>query len=172
MQTCFSLGEDRAKQETYEALNFRLVHSYVRSTKYMLDSAQNLPNNTKFNSTRKIVIYTYGYTESFETDSPQAMITAYLQRDDFNIIIFDWGNYSSGDYLKVAGSISKIAELYANALMKMFDNGLNINNLHLVGHSLGAQISGSQFKANARKNLIKSGCFRFCWKNNLYIIQI
>lgn len=143
MQTCFSLQKDRAKQETYEALNFRLVHSYVENTKYLLENIKNLPNNKRFNSTRKIVIYTYGYTENFETDSPQAMIAAYLQRDDFNTIIFDWGNYSSGDYLKVAGSISKIADLYASALMKMFDNGLNINNLHLVGHSLGAQISGS-----------------------------
>jgi pimeloyl-ACP methyl ester carboxylesterase len=65
-------------------------------------------------------------------------VTAYLQRNDHNILFCDWGHYSRQFYFSVV-----LPELYdigvkiAKHLKEFFDAGGDVKKFHLVGHSLG-----------------------------------
>lgn len=45
------------------------------------------------------MIYIHGYTEGLQTKSVQTVISAYQKRNDTNILLLNWQNYSSGNYL-------------------------------------------------------------------------
>ena len=69
-------------------------------------------------------------------------IAAYLQRGLDNIVLLDWSAFSKGSYFQVASHAKVIAEQAAIALHKLVSAGLNVDSLHVVGHSLGAQVAG------------------------------
>jgi hypothetical protein len=96
--------------EDLRKLNFRLIYSLDKNVKYSLNKSSDILKDPKFNNNIKTVIYTSGYTETFTTASNQGIISAYLQRTDFNILIFDWGDYSNGNYLTVAHTTSQVFE--------------------------------------------------------------
>lgn len=45
------------------------------------------------------MIYIHGYTEGILTKSVQTVINAYQKRNDTNIFVLNWQNYSSGNYV-------------------------------------------------------------------------
>jgi hypothetical protein len=45
------------------------------------------------------MIYIHGYTEGLSTKSVQTVISAYQKRNDTNIFVLNWQNYSSGNYI-------------------------------------------------------------------------
>lgn len=45
------------------------------------------------------IVYACGFIESFQTLSVQTVINAYLTRkQEFNIFIIDWSDFSGGNY--------------------------------------------------------------------------
>lgn len=90
------------------------------------------------------MMYSYGFTESYRSTSTQTVLNAYLERGDHNLIVTDWQPYNSGNYLFEAIRNSyRVGEHYAVALNKLvMEDGLNIDEFHLVGHSLGGHLVG------------------------------
>ena len=70
------------------------------------------------------------------------LCTAYLQRGTNNIIILDWSALAFGNYVAVTLRIKDVAKFTAEALSKLVAKGLDVNTLHVIGHSMGAQIGG------------------------------
>lgn len=88
-------------------------------------------------------MYAYGYTEKYQSMSAQTIVGAYIERDDHNIIVIDWSNYSGGSYIFDAIPNSyKVGEIVGKTLLTMKDSGFNLENFHIVGHSLGGQLAG------------------------------
>ena len=67
---------------------------------------------------------------------------AYLSVGDYNIISIDWGDLESwANYPEAAARTKPVGE-YAATLVQIFaDLGL-LENVHVVGHSLGAHVAG------------------------------
>lgn len=58
-------------------------------------------------------------------------------------MILDYGELADGNYmLDAVVNAKQLGPVIAKILIGMFDNGLDINTFHLVGHSLGGQVSG------------------------------
>lgn len=76
-------------------------------------------------------------------------LTAYLTNKynkDHNVIIVDWGKLAGPllvDYSNVASKLKITGNRIAEFLLQLHDGiNLNLNKVHLVGHSLGAHVSG------------------------------
>ena len=62
---------------------------------------------------------------------------------DFNVIVTDWGHGALTDYQHAAANTHVVGAEIAQLLTHLHDNyGLRYTDVHLIGHSLGAQISG------------------------------
>lgn len=53
----------------------------------------------EFKLDRPTVIYAFDFLENHESISAQIIIDAYLQSDDHNILILDYGKFSGGNYI-------------------------------------------------------------------------
>lgn len=128
--------------------------------KFQLKFLPRLLELSSFNKSRPTAIYIHGYLASGINDaSSTAIRSAYVQRNDHNILTFDWSFYSRQLYgsfvvpqlnivisfivkpsLMIKYLIArfiKISESFAIYLKAFLETGYDIKNLHLVGHSLG-----------------------------------
>lgn len=111
--------------------------------KFELNEAQAILKHEKFQASKKTVLYIHGYLENSEVESIHVIVDAYLSRDDYNIVILDWGELADGNYmLDAVVNAKQLGPVIAKVLIGLFDNGLDINTFHLIGHSLGGQVSG------------------------------
>lgn len=67
---------------------------------------------------------------------------AFLNRRTHNVIAADWSVISKQNYVKVSLSARTVGETLARGIEQMVKAGLPWQKLHLVGHSMGAQICG------------------------------
>ncbi|KAI4491879.1 hypothetical protein M0804_003271 [Polistes exclamans] len=88
------------------------------------------------------VLYIHGFKEDVEKKSVSTVVCAYLERNDHNILAVDYRNISKLNYLEVKMNVRFVGYALALALNKMVVAGLNPNNLHIVGFSMGGQIAG------------------------------
>lgn len=89
------------------------------------------------------MLYGYGYTEKYTSNSTQTVVRSYIERGDHNIMVIEWSNYSGGSYLFEAIPNSyKVGEILGKVLLNMKSSGFNLNTFHLVGHSLGGHLVG------------------------------
>lgn len=52
-----------------------------------------------FDANRTTVLYIHGFQESPESESVHLFVDAYNRRDEHNLIVLDWSDGASGDYL-------------------------------------------------------------------------
>lgn len=110
---------------------------------FELDQAAAIMQHSEFRPEQKTAIYVHGYVESMAVESIHVIVDAYQRRGDHNIIILDWGSLAEGNYLLDAVINAKqLGPHVAGVLIGLFDGGLPIERFHLVGHSLGGQMSG------------------------------
>lgn len=89
------------------------------------------------------MLYGFGYTESYTTQSTQTVLNAFITRGGYNILVIDWAKYSKGNYLTDAiRNAYPVAAIIAANLLKMRDEGFDLENFYLVGHSLGCHLLG------------------------------
>ena len=102
----------------------------------------NLLNHKSFQLNRETVFLIHGWTESSKSESFDSMCKAYVERNDHNVVIVDWGQYSVGEYYFTIPKFTKISKIIGKHLVELFESGLNIQKFHCVGHSFGAHICG------------------------------
>ena len=67
--------------------------------------------------------------------------SAYLEAGDYNIICVDWGKLESINYFEAIALTKPVAEHTALLVKALKDIGM-FDNIHVVGHSLGAHVAG------------------------------
>lgn len=70
------------------------------------------------------------------------MFAAYLKHGDYNVIVIDWSNISCRPYLWASNQVKKVALYVAQLLNFLQRNGMNISEVIMAGHSLGAHVVG------------------------------
>ncbi|KAJ8670682.1 hypothetical protein QAD02_001941 [Eretmocerus hayati] len=67
---------------------------------------------------------------------------AYLRRDDHNVMSLDWRQVAARTYPTVVRKADAVGKALADSLNEMVYRGLPQDKIHIVGHSMGAQIAG------------------------------
>nr|XP_034835713.1 pancreatic triacylglycerol lipase-like [Maniola hyperantus] len=111
-------------------------HSY-----YRIQDAVSLLSDPTFERQKPTVIYVHGYVEVTSDESGATLVQAYITNGGFNILFLDWSNLAFGDYISVLFNIKPVGHEVGRAILRLLKQGLNIQGLHMVGHSMGAHVA-------------------------------
>ena len=111
---------------------------------FFAENITQILSHKHFDHSKPTVMYIFGWTRWLDpTDSSSILIiNAYLERGDYNVLVFDWSDYNLGLYRPVMAKMCQISRIYGRVLMKLFDKGLRTESFHCVGHSFGAHSCG------------------------------
>ncbi|XP_046617079.1 pancreatic lipase-related protein 3-like isoform X2 [Neodiprion virginianus] len=109
-------------------------------TEVMVGNAADLL--AKMDLNKSTVVFIFGWFGTTNWKNSQAVVTAYLERRDHNVLMLNWANIADKEYLYAARSIPGVGYTLATALNEWVTAGLNSSSIHLVGHSLGAHVCG------------------------------
>ncbi|XP_025155365.1 pancreatic triacylglycerol lipase-like isoform X2 [Harpegnathos saltator] len=109
----------------------------------LLDDLDNI-RNSFWDSKRPTRLITHGWHGNIDSVVCTLVRDAYLKAGDYNVILIDWQKAASYlIYWKSASSVPQVASRAALMLNFLEENaGLNPDTTKLIGHSLGAHISG------------------------------
>ncbi|XP_034831715.1 pancreatic triacylglycerol lipase-like [Maniola hyperantus] len=114
------------------------------SRQVLVNGNANSIRNSNYRGNRPTKVIAHGWN-SGGTSSLNAPITAaFLANADVNVIVLDWSRAAAGTYTLSVRAVPDVGRHLANFLQFLFSTaGGNWNNLHLVGHSLGAHVVGN-----------------------------
>lgn len=123
-------------------MNFVLQQDACNNESIPLTEANNLWNTSGFSPDRSTVIFITGWGSTIDSSNSGPVAKAFACRDDTNFVLLDAANYIRTFYTWSALNTEAIGRFVAEALLKL-DRRYVTRNVHLVGHSLGAQIAGA-----------------------------
>ncbi|CAH2076037.1 unnamed protein product, partial [Iphiclides podalirius] len=114
-----------------------------------LESPLALINSSCIDTQRVTKFFVHGYNRSSTNEECTGVMSAYISRGGVNTIVLDWGEEAKTGvmgvimgYFNAVKNTAIIGKQFADALLTLADAGLDFDKTHLVGHSLGAQVSG------------------------------
>ncbi|XP_018795054.1 PREDICTED: lipase member H-A isoform X1 [Bactrocera latifrons] len=127
--------------------------TFADSNIFNIDDYKSMLEDSNFSKTKNTVLYIHGYLEDADIESVHVIVDAYLQRNDVNLIVLDWGELANGNYMfDAVVNCKQLASVLARNLIAMFEMGLDIDKFHIVGHSLGGQMAGIIGREVYRRN--------------------
>lgn len=133
-------GQQQAKQRQ-TAVSWRSATKIIHSQEYPFDLAS--LEQCGFNASLKTRIIIGGYFAKEDEEWIDKVVRQWLLLEPSNIIKVSWADANRGLYHTAAYNsriVSRQLTLFLHYLDQLFH--LNLNRLHLVGHSLGAHIAG------------------------------
>ncbi|XP_075156351.1 phospholipase A1-like isoform X2 [Haematobia irritans] len=95
-----------------------------------------------FDIQKKVVIFVSGWTTDInETDNIEAMAKAYNCQGDYNFVYVNTSNFVQTLYSWSAFNTDAVGTFIGDGLVKLAKR-IPPGNIHLIGHSLGAQMAG------------------------------
>ncbi|KAL0274603.1 UNVERIFIED_CONTAM: hypothetical protein PYX00_002698 [Menopon gallinae] len=93
--------------------------------------------------------YVHGFTERAMGMSARTVKDAYLKRGTHNVIVVDWGGLSGFPYYAAAVKNTRVVGKYLAEFIRYLHNSgvVSIEDVHVIGFSLGAEVSGFAGKA-------------------------
>ncbi|XP_073816158.1 phospholipase A1-like [Musca autumnalis] len=129
------LSTNKVSFYLYTQSNPTTAHEITATTKSIDASPFNPKNPTR--------ITIHGWTSSKSDYVNSGIRSAYLNKGDYNMITIDWARARSIDYassvLAVPGAGQKIAAM-VDFLVTNY--GMKLEDLEIIGHSLGAHVAG------------------------------
>ncbi|XP_063706485.1 pancreatic triacylglycerol lipase [Culicoides brevitarsis] len=132
-----SIGEPKSIDEevtfwaaTHENPNFTQIH--INDT----DIGEKL--NTKL----PVAFIIHGWFDSAHRNWVKNIASAFLEHTKTNVVAVDWNRLALQEYTLAADSTEEVGEQVAKFITKLNDLGIPLKNVTLVGHSMGAHISG------------------------------
>ncbi|KAI2804432.1 Lipase [Blomia tropicalis] len=102
-----------------------------------------------YDPTKPTKFYTHGFIDSIKFGPyMEKMKDQHLELDDINFIIVDWSRANGPIYGQAVANTRTVGEMIATLIQQFIQyKGGNLTNFHLLGHSLGAHVSGFAGKA-------------------------
>ncbi|XP_001354610.2 vitellogenin-3 [Drosophila pseudoobscura] len=123
-------------------MNFQLQGACTK-TNFALTDAESMWKSPEFNPKKKVVILATGWTTTVNgSDTIDVLSKAYNCRGDVNFVAVDAARFVDTLYTWSAFNTEEIGENIAHGLVHLLDL-VPVENIHLIGHSLGAHIVGS-----------------------------
>lgn len=111
-----------------------------------LDIADNIRTDKPF----KFIIH--GWTDNADKGWYDDIKNSYLENGDYNVIGVDWSKPASALYPLSVQYTTEVGQYVGELIVDLYDTlKIPMENVHLIGHSLGAHISGYAGKY-AQKN--------------------
>lgn len=99
--------------------------------------------NSHFNIKKPTKVIVHGFLDYLMRPMPQSTKDRFLESEDVNVIIVDWGKIAKHiDYFVVAEQTYEVGSYVGKLLDFLVLQGCDLKSFHLVGHSLGAHVSG------------------------------
>ncbi|KAG5667207.1 hypothetical protein PVAND_015198 [Polypedilum vanderplanki] len=126
------------------------VKFYLYNEKFSRDGKQLFLNDAKrlkhLDKNLPLVIYTHGFTETANgppKTSSHEMKDAFLQLGNYSVILVDWSSITALPwYSNTVESAPRVGRYLARFVKFLIKSGVLLENIHLIGFSLGAQVSG------------------------------
>uniref|UniRef100_A0A336LRM9 CSON012861 protein n=1 Tax=Culicoides sonorensis TaxID=179676 RepID=A0A336LRM9_CULSO len=97
----------------------------------------------KININKPVVFIIHGWLDNFYRNWMQEMMSTYIEYQDVNVCGVDWGRLATYEYgIAARENVYEVGWYLAIFILYLEDLGIDLNDITLVGHSLGAQISG------------------------------
>ncbi|XP_031776480.1 pancreatic triacylglycerol lipase isoform X2 [Apis florea] len=148
---------------------------YNRNGSYIDENIRNaslfLPHIQKNNF---LIIFINGFTNDINSLSDKLITSAYLDTTQDNVFALDYRNITTQFYPFAVADIPTVGKCVADALNIMIENGVNPKKIHIIGHSLGAELGGSigrqmKFRIGRITGLDPAGPFYYLLNNHLSI---
>ncbi|XP_055844215.1 phospholipase A1 VesT1.02-like [Episyrphus balteatus] len=101
---------------------------------------------SNFNSDNPTRIIIHGWQNSYKSELNVVIREASLEVMDCNVISVDWSrmlNYLTANYIGAKAQVPKVGVKVAKLIDFLVDEGnMSLDDLHVIGHSLGAHVSG------------------------------
>ncbi|XP_059156353.1 pancreatic lipase-related protein 2-like [Physella acuta] len=96
-----------------------------------------------FSASRGTKFIVHGFSSSGTTQWIMSLKDKLLNKGDFNVIAVDWGKGAAAPFYDLASSNIRVVATEIKLLLNiMHSKGLDLGKVHLIGHSLGAHLSG------------------------------
>ncbi|XP_034665223.1 pancreatic triacylglycerol lipase-like [Drosophila subobscura] len=100
-------------------------------------------DNSNFNAGNPTRFVIHGWTQSYTAGMNKQIRAAWLGQGDYNVIVVDWARARSIDYATSVMAVSATGKKVANMINFLNSNyGMSLNDLYVIGHSLGAHVAG------------------------------
>ncbi|KAG6441558.1 hypothetical protein O3G_MSEX001916 [Manduca sexta] len=101
-------------------------------------------NSSEFDPSLPIVVVVHGWGGDYSSEINPAMKDAYLNKSSVNMIIVDWNQEASKDYISAVSSVPSVGRNLARFLAYLnAATGASYTKMHLIGFSLGAHVVGN-----------------------------
>lgn len=126
-----------------QKVTLRVYKGSANSSKVFSTSASSWKNiEEDIDPKKPTIVYIHGFTENAEAATIRVITQAYLKKGDVNILIIDWGRVAiSPNYAGVVQQVPAVGNTVAQVLKNLADV-INLNTVHIIGHSLGAHVAG------------------------------
>ncbi|XP_026731988.1 pancreatic triacylglycerol lipase-like [Trichoplusia ni] len=120
------------------------TRSNQNSKQILVNGNINSVRNSNYASNKGIKVIVHGWNNNGDSHVNTVIRQAFLAVQDVNVIVVDWRGLAGSSYTSAAAGVPGIGQHLGNFLVWLINNaGGNWNNVHLVGHSLGAHVVGS-----------------------------
>ncbi|XP_058985344.1 pancreatic lipase-related protein 2-like [Musca domestica] len=122
-----------------ENVSFQLRTPCIRRD-FPLSRVKKLREFPEFDVKKKTIVFVAGWVVRMDRDYLEDMATAFHCRGGNNFLLFNPAGRISQLYVHSAANVEKLGQLIAIGLVTL---SIPPENIHLIGHSLGAHIIGS-----------------------------
>ncbi|XP_070205766.1 pancreatic lipase-related protein 2-like [Littorina saxatilis] len=131
------------KSPTDQNIHFKLfTNSNPTSAQILGAQDKNSVTSSNFNANGKVAFLIHGFTDSSDGEWVGPLVAELLTQVP-NVIVVDWAEGAKGpNYAQAAANTRVVGAQIATLIKTLAAVGLNKANVHLIGHSLGAQIAG------------------------------
>nr|AOH73341.1 lipase 12 [Lygus lineolaris] len=142
----FVRDKDFDKKTTEELKKNTTFNLYYTNNPSVFEPAliDNKPLYKYFDKKKNTKIIVHGWKNNHLSEIGQGIKDAYIKANArANIIIVDWSNGSFRFYNRAKACVPLVANILAEFVDRLVKElGLDVKKLHIIGHSLGAHVSG------------------------------
>ncbi|XP_062567844.1 inactive pancreatic lipase-related protein 1-like [Saccostrea cucullata] len=128
---------------TYYRLYVRGHSSHINEIGGPTWQSEVTPFTQHVSPTRKTKVLVHGFLDNGRSQWVMHAKNELLKKGDFNVIVVDWGTGAKWPYEQAAGNGYLVAAELASLFTYLHDHAhISYSDVHIIGHSLGAQIAG------------------------------
>uniref|UniRef100_A0A1I8PRX1 Lipase domain-containing protein n=1 Tax=Stomoxys calcitrans TaxID=35570 RepID=A0A1I8PRX1_STOCA len=132
--------EDRLYTNT---VKFYLYTKSNPTTAQQITSTSTSIKNSHFDARHPTRFTIHGWTSSKDDYVNSGVRHAYLAKGEYNMITVDWGRARSIDYASSVMAVPGVGKKIASFIDFLVEHhGLKLEDLEIIGHSLGAHVAG------------------------------
>ncbi|KAI4504108.1 hypothetical protein M0802_000579 [Mischocyttarus mexicanus] len=139
--------DEETEEETLRDLHNRVFfylytkNNYKNPDGITINDQESL-KKSDINFKRPTRFITHGWINSRNSKACTLIRDAYLNHDDYNIIVIDWSRISVREYIWACTRVKMVGQYVATMIDFLEKEGMDLSTTTLIGHSLGAHVAG------------------------------